>query len=122
MATALNAAEVKLLTEIGFIALWSGLVREAEVIFNGIQAARPHGEAGTIGMAMVHLAESRVEEAIALLRSQRRSVAARVYLGLALSKQGNVRLARKTLQGVVERAPDTPFAELARAGLQELPA
>lgn len=120
MATALSAGEVKLLTEIGFIALWSGLFCEAEVIFRGVHAARPQGEAGAIGLAMVHLAENRVDEAIALLRSQRRSVASRVYLGLALAKYGDVRLARKTLQAAIGRAPETPFAELAHAALQEL--
>ena len=120
MATVLTAGEVKLLTEMGFIALSSGLSREAEAIFLGVKAARPHGEAGTIGLAMLRLAENRIDEAIALLRAQRRSVASRVYLGLALARQGNIRLARKTLQSVVERAPDTSFAALAAAELQEL--
>lgn len=120
MATILDAGEVRLLTELGFVALYSGLFREAEAIFLGVKAARPHGEAGTIGLAMVRLACDRVDEAVELLRSQRRSPASRAYLGLALARQGNHQLARKVLQGVVQRVPDTPFALLAKAGLQEL--
>jgi len=120
MATTLDAEDVRLLAEIGFIALLSGFMREAELIFSGIQAARPEGETGPLGLALLRMATNELDEAISILRSQRRSVAAQAYLGLALARQGDRVRARKTLQGVVDRAPDTPFAALAKAGLREL--
>lgn len=120
MTIALDAEEVRLLADIGFIALWSGQLREAELVFRGVHAARPHGEVGRLGLALLHMASNNLDEAIAILRSQRRSVAARTYLGLAFARQGDKGRARKTLQSIIDRAPATPFAALAEAGLQEL--
>lgn len=120
MAGLLHAEEVRLLADIGFMALSAGLFREAEVIFQGVDAARPNGEAGPIGLAMLRMADNDLEQAIAILKSQRRSVAAKAYLGLALARQGDRERARKTLKSVIDRAAESPFAALAEAGLQEL--
>ena len=49
---------VRALVDIGFIALSRGLDRHAEAIFDGVTAARPDGEAGPLGMALVALLRS----------------------------------------------------------------
>jgi len=122
MAAAIHAGDVRLLADIGFMALWSGRLREAAVIFEGVNSARPGGEAGRIGLAMLLMAENRLTEAVSLLRAQRRSIAARTFLGFALARLGDISHARKAWQSVIERARETPFAALAEAGLREFPA
>lgn len=116
----LGTEDVRLLVDIGFMALSAGLDREAETIFEGVKAARPDQEAGPLGLAMVRMARGELDEAVATLRALPPSDAALTYLGLALARRGDKAEAREMLEGVVRTAPDTPFASLAMAGLQEL--
>ena len=118
MDNALEAADVRLLADIGFIALSAGLNGEAETIFAGVEAARPGQEAGPLGIAMVKMARGDLDGAVSVLRSLAPSDAALTYLGLALARRGDEAEARQLLRGIVESAPDTPFAALAEAGLQ----
>jgi tetratricopeptide (TPR) repeat protein len=112
MAGSLHADEVRLLADIGFMALSAGLFREAEEIFQGVKAARPKGEAGAIGLALLRMAENDHDQAVAILKSQRRSLASRAFLSLALAKQGDRQRARKIAQSVLEGPPNA-FAALA---------
>lgn len=116
----LETEDVRLLVEIGFIALSAGLDGDAETIFAGVQAARPREEAGPLGLAMVHMARNQLDQAVATLRALPPSDAALTYLGLALARRGDAAEARNVLAGVVETAPDTPFAALAEAGIREM--
>lgn len=118
MDDCLEAADVQLLTDIGFIALSAGLDREAETIFEGVAAARPAQEAGPLGVAMVKMARNDLDGAIAILRALAPSDAALTYLGLALARRGDEAEARQLLRGIVESASGTSFAALAEAGLQ----
>lgn len=120
MALVLDTNDVKLLVELGFVALSAGLLKEAEVIFTGVKSARPAGEAGPLGLALLRMAQGNLDEAISILKAQRRSVAAKTFLGLALARHGDRKQAQKTLQGVIDRASGTSFAELATVGLHEL--
>ena len=50
-----TAEDLRLLADVGFSAISRGDDRSAEAIFAGLTAARPDGEAGPIGTALVHL-------------------------------------------------------------------
>lgn len=115
-----EAADVRLLADIGFIALSAGLDREAEAIFGGVEAARPGQEAGPLGIAMVKMARNDLDGAVAVLRALAPSDAALTYLGLALARRGDEAEARQLLRGIVESASGTPFAALAEAGLRNM--
>lgn len=117
----LKSEDVRLLADLGFIALSAGLEREAEAIFAGLKAARPGQEVGPLGLAMVQMARSDLDKAVATLRALPPTDAALTYLGLALARRGDSGEARSILKGVIETAPDTPFAALAEAGIKDLP-
>lgn len=117
---AMTSDDVRLLVDIGFIALSAGFNRDAESIFAGVAAARPAQEAGPLGSAMVRMAEGDPAGAAAILRRLPPSDAAQTYLGLALLRLGEVGEARRTLQGVAETAAGTPFGTLAAGTLAEL--
>jgi thioredoxin-like negative regulator of GroEL len=117
----LETEDTRLLTEIGFIALSAGLESQADLIFRGIEAARPGQEAGPLGRALVHLARGEIDAAIAILRALPPSDAALSYLGLALARRGDGTEARAILQRVARTSSDTAFVDLATAALQGLP-
>jgi hypothetical protein len=110
----LDSDELRMLVDIGFIALSRGADRHAEAIFAGVQAVRPGEEAGHLGAALVHLYRGEVDPAVAILRKLPPSDAAQTFLGLALSRRGEGDEASRVLNGVVATAPDTAFASLAR--------
>ena len=113
----LTADDVRMLVDLGFIALSAGLNGEARAIFAGVAAARPHGEAGPLGTAMVHLAEGEIDPAVAILRRLPPTDAALTYLGIALLRRGDGGEARRILSDVAETAAGTPFAALAAEAL-----
>ena len=114
----LTSEDVRLLVDLGFVALSAGLDREAQTIFAGVRAARPGQEAAPLGMAMVHMARNDLDKAVATLRALPPSDAATTYLGLALMRRGDRAEGRRILLGVVETSAGTPFAALARAALE----
>jgi hypothetical protein len=116
----LEADDVRLLVELGFVALSAGLDRESERIFTGVVAARPGAEAGFLGLTLVQMARNELDEAIATLRALPPSDAAMAYLGLALARTGDKAEAQRIFDLVGQTAPSTPFAALAAAGLKEL--
>lgn len=109
--------DVRMLADIGFLALSRGLDRHALAIFEGVRALRPAQEAGPLGIAMVQLHRGEVDAAVATLRGLRPSDAALTFLGLALARQGAQGEARALLSEVVTSAPDTPLAAIAREAL-----
>lgn len=116
---ALAAAEdVRLLVELGFMALSAGLAADARAIFAGVAALRPRQEAGPLGLALCLLAEGEVDAAVATLRALPPGDAAQTWLGMALARQGNAAEAAEILGRVVADAPATPFADLAAALLK----
>ena len=116
----LKAEDVRLLADIGFLALSAGLDLEAQAIFGGVKAARPAQEAGPLGLAMVQMARADLDGAIGLLRALPPSDAALTYLGLALLRRGDTAEASDLFGNVMATAAGTPFAEIAAASLKEI--
>lgn len=112
------AEDVRLLVELGFMALSAGLTADARAIFGGVVALRPRQEAGPLGLALCLLAEGEVDGAVATLRSLPPTDAALTYLGMALIRQGNAAEAAEILGRVVGGGAAAPFAALAAALLQ----
>ncbi|QJP15559.1 hypothetical protein G3545_18995 [Starkeya sp. ORNL1] len=117
ISEAFETEDVRLLTDIGFIALSRGLDTHATAIFEGVRALRPRQEAGPLGLALVHMFRGELDQAVAGLRALPPSDAALTFLGIALSRQGAQAEARDILADVIATAPDTPFAVLAREAL-----
>lgn len=116
----LDADDVRMLVDLGFMALTAGKPKQAAILFEGAKAARPDGEAGPLGLALVHMAEGELDVAAAILKALPPSDAALTYLGMALARQGDAAGARRHLQDVVNTGADTPFGALAEAELQAL--
>lgn len=116
----LERDDLRMLVDIGFIALNAGQTARSTAIFEGVAAIRPEAEAGPLGLALNHMATGRAEEAAAILRRLPPSDAALTYLGLCAARLGDVAEARRILENVLRTASGTPFAELARASLDEL--
>jgi predicted Zn-dependent protease len=118
----MKADDVRMLAELGFVALSRGRNDEAAAIFAGVQAARPAQEAGFIGSSFVHLARGELDAAIKTLRSLPPSDTARTFLAMALNRSGDRAAAREILNEVVLSAGGSPDAVLARELLDELDA
>jgi hypothetical protein len=114
----LEPDDVRLLVDIGFMALSRGLDGPAAAIFAGVAAARPAQEAGPIGTALVQLHRGEVEAAVRGLRALPPSDAARLFLGLALGRQGAAAEARAVLADVAATATDPAHARSAQAMLE----
>jgi predicted Zn-dependent protease len=94
---------VRLLTEIGFMAMSRGKQREAEAIFAGVQAVRPKSETPAIGLALTRIGARKLDEAIRILRDDALarnpdSAEAKCYLGMALKLAGRASEADKVLR------------------------
>ncbi|RVU11956.1 tetratricopeptide repeat protein [Methylobacterium oryzihabitans] len=118
----LDAQDVRLLVETGFMALMHGFVASAGEIFDGVVAARPAQEAGHLGRAMACLHGGDADGAVRILRRLPPSDAARLFLGLALHRQGEAGEARAILSEVAASAAGTPHARSADAILAGLDA
>lgn len=63
-------ALARLLSEIGFAAIFRGQLADARIIFTTLRTFRPDQDFPTIGLALIAIAESAPNEAIALLQEQ----------------------------------------------------
>lgn len=115
-----DSDDIRLVTDVGFIALTRGFDREAMTMFKAVAVARPDQEAGAIGIALVHLLRGAPAEAIAVLRKLPPSDAALTFLGLAESRLGDAAAARRRLADVKATALDEPYAALAGDILKEI--
>lgn len=115
-----TAENLRLLADVGFSAISRGDDRSAEAIFAGLTAARPDGEAGPIGTALVHLYRGNAEAAVAILRRFPGSDAAQLFLGMALHRAARSAEARAVLEALAATAADPAPGEAARAMLAEL--
>jgi Flp pilus assembly protein TadD len=116
----MQSDDVRTLADLGYLALSRGLDEHAMAIFQGVKAARPDQEAGTIGVALVHMLRGELDPAIKLLRGLGPSDAALTFLGIALARQGELDEARRLLTDVVTTAAGTPCAHLAQETLASL--
>ena len=84
---------VKILMETGYMALRWGMILKAKTIFEGVQAVRPQSEIPLIGLALFHMHNGKMEEAIRLLKKEAlplnpESEMTRTFLGFLLKKAG----------------------------------
>lgn len=111
----LDADDVRLLVEAGFMALMRGFLTAAADLFTGVVAARPAGEAGYVGLALVQLHRGEVDAAVTILRRLPPSDTVRLFLGTALQRRGDVTEAREILSDLADTAPGTSQAQSAEA-------
>jgi hypothetical protein len=116
----LETDDVRTLVDLGFIALSRGLDRHADAIFAGVRVARPGQEAGILGGALVAMLRGDLAAAVKALRTIPGSDAGRVFLGIALARQGDLGEARELLKEIAE-TPGSSAAALAEASLAALP-
>ncbi|MEM7693051.1 MAG: hypothetical protein AAF318_01260 [Pseudomonadota bacterium] len=116
----IEADDVRLLAEIGFLALSKGLTVEAERIFEGIAAVRPGQEVSAIGRGLTALAKGDANAAVTILRAGPKTDAVATYLALALAKAGETDAAKAQLTDIAEMALDPTFAAVARDAAAEI--
>lgn len=115
----LDAAEAKLLTELGFIAAYQGDVDRADAVFGGLARVRPGRAYPWIGKALARFHVGRAEEAAMLLEKQallthEQDIALlQAWRGMALQLSGHSSQAHSLLEKVA--AGKEPGCELARA-------
>ncbi len=123
----LSAADIQLLTSIGFVAAGAGLHLQALRLFKSLAHLRPLRAFPYIGLATVHLHRQRPDEAAAVLEqgmrlatedssSQDRALLAS-WQGLVLHLAGRAAESARALQHAVHLGPDEPETSLARAML-----
>ncbi len=93
---------VKLLAEIGFLAISQGQLADARIIFTTLRAFRPDQDFPAIGMALIAIAENAPHNAITLLQEQIPRVPdsrnLHAFLGLALLFAGRHDDSRRLLR------------------------
>lgn len=115
---------VKLLMEIGYVAVGSGLSAEAAAIFAGVEAARPESELPAIGLAVSQMNSGRADEAVRTLRDKALvrkpdSQIAKSFLGLALKLAGFQADSRALLSEVVQANAHAEAVAMAQSLLAE---
>jgi hypothetical protein len=116
----MQSDDVRALADLGFLALSRGMDQHAMAIFQGVKAVRPQQEAGNIGIALVHLLRNELDQAIKVLRGIGPSDAGLTFLGIALSRQGDLAEAKRLLAKVVSTGAGTPYGNLAAETLASL--
>lgn len=111
--------ELRLLVNVGFVAISKGEPGVAADIFVAVRLLRPKQEAGYIGGALAALIAGDPDAAVQLAESAPDTPAARAFRGLALLRSGDVRRARGSLRSVIEDVPSSAFAVLAEQLLDE---
>ncbi|SDR14818.1 hypothetical protein [Pseudovibrio sp. Tun.PSC04-5.I4] len=112
-----DSKTVKMLAEIGFIAVSYGLAEHAEFIFKAFQVMRPDQEAGPLGLSLASMVRGNVDDALAHLEAAPPTDTIQTYRGLALLRKGDLETACEILTEVCEMAAGTPCAEIAAQAL-----
>ena len=115
----LDPADVRILTDIGFIALTRGHMRHAREIFDAIALLSPGSDASIVGEAMFWLIMNKPEQALRHLRNAPPTDAVRAFLGIALQRAGKTGDALEVLAEVRETAPPGPCREVCNAAMKE---
>ena len=121
----IDTAEVRKLTEVGFLAAGYGLFEEAATLLDAVRTVRPDSEFPLIGLAVLELTRGTPEEAVSILRRQAlpafpNSSDVKSFLGLALFMVGHRQESRSVLEEVTADADASAEAlALARAVLEQ---
>ncbi|MES3002906.1 MAG: hypothetical protein V4787_19610 [Pseudomonadota bacterium] len=119
--------DLRLVAQIGFIALESAQVLHAQVIFDALRVIKPEKSLPWIGLSQVQLGLGRAQEAVRMLRKALVEHPADgdllAYLGLALREAGHERESNAVLQSACDAGqPTDPHVAMARALLTRPPA
>ncbi len=80
-AEVLTEAEVRLITEIGFLGSGAGLWQVAQQLFEALAVLRPHRDFPYIGLATLLLNQQKPEEAVQILEKARQWLATQPEVG-----------------------------------------
>ena len=110
---------LKLLSEIGFLALETGLTKNSQAIFDGIKAIRAESELPIIGLASVAIVQGKTQEAINLLEKEALKIKpdsdlAKAYLGMSYKLDGHNSKAEKLLKEVLKTGKDESALSIAK--------
>ena len=120
LATLFDAADVRLLTELGFCAIGRGRLDAARQIFSGLLRIRAERAFAHIGLALTEIADRRPAAAVRILQSADAVRAGErperdAFLGLALQLDGRRSASRQALEAATAGAPDNDGVKLALA-------
>lgn len=129
-ALVLDSDEIRMLTEIGFLATGNGYVDHALRIFNALRLVRPQRAFPVIGLAITLMNARKTEQAVQLLESVSLSCPSEqlqrnVWLGFALQQSDHQNAGRQLLQSVLTQTDsaeintDTQHVALAQALLDQ---
>jgi len=118
----LDTSQVRLLAELGLIAVGESRIPEAEAIARALEAARPGSEAVYVMRALLEMRRPDPEAAVKLLREEGlsqhpESPVLEALLGMALTAAGYVSQAEPVLRRVSEQDRDEKAAALAASFL-----
>lgn len=123
-ATPLDASEIRLLTEIGFVAAAGAQVDRAAEVFRALVHLRPQRSFPYIGWALALLNAGRAQEAVETLdrakvalgsaRQDADLVDAEAFRGLALQQAGRSAESRRALEWAAEHDPVGSTGRLVR--------
>lgn len=111
---------VKLIGEIGFIAVSYGLAEHAEKIFEAFKVMRPEQEAGPLGLSLVAMIRDDVDTALKHLEAAPPTDTLQTYRGLTLLRKGDLETAKEILTEIKELDDGSPCVELASQALEDL--
>ncbi|MCA8998285.1 MAG: hypothetical protein KDA80_14900 [Planctomycetaceae bacterium] len=119
MSLEIPTQTVQQLMEVAYVASGAGMLRDSEIIFQGVQAACPESVMPQIGRAVNLLNAGRPEEATQLLRaaldSFPESELAMSFLGLALRQAGFAQAMQSVCEQVVALGQDQEALALAQS-------
>lgn len=113
MAELLSSEETRLLASIGMLGLSRGDLGASETIFSALALARPRGEIGPLGQALVAMAKGDARSAIGILNAAEPSDAIHFFLAIALRGAGEEADARDILENLNAVATG-PIRDMAR--------
>lgn len=115
----LGTEDIRLLADVGFIALSRGFLAEARALLDALRLLRPGSDACLVGEGVFWLAMGEPAIAVEKLRCGPPSDAVRSFLGIALFQSGAVEEATDVLDDVAQTASRRAYADLAAAVLRD---
>jgi len=116
----LSTEQVRLLAELGLIAIGEGRFEEAAAITDAVAAYRPKDLAVYVARALTELRRGKPEDAVRLLETEAQKVhpdnpLLQTFLGMALMAAGYEARARAILESMTAQQADPKAAALARS-------
>jgi uncharacterized protein HemY len=115
----------RLLGKIAFLGLWEGRFAESEAIFTALRGASPERIGPPLGLGILHVHKGEYGKAVDMLEKHALALDgddehARVWLGLALLRDGQKDRAGEFLRPLAEKSAIPDVRELAEGLLKEI--